>query len=451
MTHLFETQYVTLDVSRTLVETNLIGSGVRDFIEKWYVYPALSKMLRGDRINDTENRAVGHPYQRFAGMGPHKLITNELMYKQATEDNTKMSEWVEKNGKRFKHIVNIGIGGSYLGNRLLAHYVLSKYGEEGRTITFVTNDDIGQWNQYDHIAGGESDETLFVICSKSFTTGETLKALQGLRQVVNVKPENIIAVTNNVEAAAEAGIDTTFPMPEWVGGRFSIWGSCSLAARVYLGNELFDRFVSGGRTIDVHMAYGKPETNIPIILALIDHHYHTTMGAESRCIAPYSEALRYLPTYLQQLEMESLGKPNHLNHSLAVWGEIGPDCQHSYFQLIHQGPKIIPVEFILVKNHFNQELNISAIAQAKALYEGQGDAQGTQRPSTLIAIDDSIEGLGALLAIYEYKVFVLAQILGLNAFDQPGVELGKRLMIQLLNGENIDEITDQQLKIVGIK
>jgi glucose-6-phosphate isomerase len=313
------------------------------------------------------------------------------------------------------------------------------------------------------LKGLKAENTLFLIASKTFTTLETMtnarSALAWFRaQGGSDVARHFAALTTHVAAAAEFGITTTFGFWNWVGGRYSLWSAIGLPVAIAIGAQGFRDLLAGAHAMDQHFQSAPLETNLPVRLGLLDVWYRNFLGYTSRSIAPYHCALRRLPAYLQQLEMESNGKRVDRNgHALlygtspVLWGEPGTNGQHAYFQMLHQGTDMVLVEFIAVKKPTHnladhQELLLAnAIAQAQALMLGQADEGGHQhfpgnRPSTFLLLDElTPTSLGALIALQEHRVFVSGSVWGINSFDQFGVELGKVLAqdihARLLSGD----------------
>jgi glucose-6-phosphate isomerase len=357
-------------------------------------------------------------------------------------------------------VVNIGIGGSDLGPQM-AVLALQDFVIPGKRFHFVSNVDGHELAAV--LKGLKAENTLFLIASKTFTTLETMtnarSALAWFRaQGGSDVARHFAALTTHVAAAAEFGITTTFGFWNWVGGRYSLWSAIGLPVAIAIGAQGFRDLLAGAHAMDQHFQSAPLETNLPVRLGLLDVWYRNFLGYTSRSIAPYHCALRRLPAYLQQLEMESNGKRVDRNgHALlygtspVLWGEPGTNGQHAYFQMLHQGTDMVLVEFIAVKKPTHnladhQELLLAnAIAQAQALMLGQADEGGHQhfpgnRPSTFLLLDElTPTSLGALIALQEHRVFVSGSVWGINSFDQFGVELGKVLAqdihARLLSGD----------------
>jgi glucose-6-phosphate isomerase len=403
-----------------------------------------NSMFAGDAINHTERRAVKHWLLRAPrdatdpdAVAVHETLDAMLAYAERVRADTAITD-----------IVNIGIGGSDLGPQM-AVAALQAHCVPGKRFHFVSNVDGHEIAAV--LQGLQPQHTLFLIASKTFTTLETMtNARTANRWFVQSGGQDVArhfaALTTNVQGAAEMGITTTFPFWDWVGGRYSMWSAIGLPVAIAIGAQGFRDFLAGAHDMDRHFREAPLAGNLPMQLGLLDVWYRNFHGFASSSIAPYHSALRRLPAYLQQLEMESNGKgvdregrPLGVATSPVVWGEPGTNGQHAYFQMLHQGPERIPVEFIAVKqpSHdlplHHDLLLANALAQAQALMQGREDTGGHRnftgnRPSTFLVLDDlSPRSLGALVALYEHRVFTSGAVWGINSFDQWGVELGKVL------------------------
>jgi glucose-6-phosphate isomerase len=345
-------------------------------------------------------------------------------------------------------VVNIGIGGSDLGPHM-AVLALDAFASTGKRLHFVSNVDGHELAAI--LAKLDAKKTLFLIASKSFTTIETMTNAQSakrwfIEQGQTDTARHFAALTTNVAAAKAFGIETTFGFWDWVGGRYSVWSAIGLPLAIAIGAQGFREFLAGAHAMDEHFRSSPIESNLPVRLALLDVWYRNFHGFTSRSIAPYHSALRRLPAYLQQLEMESNGKRVDaagaalpFATSPVLWGEAGTNGQHAYFQMLHQGTEVVPVEFVAIKKPrhnlaaHHPLLLANALAQAQALMVGQADTDGHQdfpgnRPSTFLLLDDlTPTSLGALIALQEHRVFVSGSLWGINSYDQWGVELGKVL------------------------
>jgi glucose-6-phosphate isomerase len=415
-------------------------------------------MLRGDAINNTENRAVLHTLLRqkqpLAQVNTAQAATdnvaNQAKLKDVHATLSAMLAYAEqvRADAKITDIVNIGIGGSDLGPQM-AVLALQGFATTGKRIHFVSNVDGHEIAQT--LSGLKVENTLFLIASKTFTTIETMTNAASakawfLAQGGTNTARHFAALTTNVAAANAFGITTTFGFWDWVGGRYSLWSAIGLPLAIAIGADGFQQFLAGAADMDAHFATAPLELNLPVRLGLLDVWYRNFHGFTSRCVAPYHAFLSRLPAYLQQLEMESNGKRvdkdgKALSYSTSpvVWGEPGTNGQHAFFQMLHQGTDVIPMEFIAVKtpSHNIQPhhtlLLANALAQAQAFLQGKSDAGGHKhfpgnRPSTFFVLDQlTPQSFGALIALYEHRVFVSGAVWGINSFDQFGVELGKVL------------------------
>jgi glucose-6-phosphate isomerase len=417
-------------------------------------------MLAGEAINHTENRAVLHTLLREnkpvdqlnRAQAASENIANELTAKlrdvHTTLDAMLAYATQMRADKQITDIVNIGIGGSDLGPQM-AVLALQGFATTGQRFHFVSNVDGHELAAtLQHL---KPQSTLFLIASKTFTTIETMTNAHSakawfLAQGGLDTARHFAALTTNVAAAEAFGVSTTFGFWDWVGGRYSLWSAIGLPVAIAIGAEGFRQMLRGAADMDAHFASAPLEHNLPMRLGLLDVWYRNFHGFTSRCVAPYHAALHRLPAYLQQLEMESNGKRVDKNGqaltystSPVVWGEPGTNGQHAFFQMLHQGTDVIPVEFIAVKTPthalkaHHELLLANALAQAQALLQGQSDTGGHKhflgnRPSTFFVLDAlTPTSFGALIALYEHRVFVSGAVWGINSFDQFGVELGKVL------------------------
>jgi glucose-6-phosphate isomerase len=358
-------------------------------------------------------------------------------------------------------ILHIGIGGSVLGPKLL---VEALGGGSRLTVSFLSNIDPQAF--LDAVAALDPATTVVVAVSKTFTTPETLANLDAamgwLRDAGVADPYGrVVAVTASPEAAVDAGIDETrvLQFSEGVGGRYSLWSSVSVSAALALGWNLFEELLEGAAEMDRHFRYADAAENVPLLGAFADLLYTRKLGSQSRAVFAYDERLRLLVSYLQQLEMESNGKSVTVDGAPVggptapvVWGGVGTDAQHAVFQLLHQGTALIPVEFVAVAqddSHIpahHRQLLLNAFAQGAALMRGSKSddphrSYPGNRPSATILLDRlDARTLGALLAFYEHRTFANAVLLGINPFDQFGVELGKAIARELAEGANDSDL-----------
>jgi glucose-6-phosphate isomerase len=424
-------------------------------------------MFAGDVVNPTECRAALHTALRASdSAAPHAAtVAREREKMSHFAGEVRSGAWTGASGKRIRHIVNIGIGGSDLGPKMVCH-ALAHLADPDLSVHFVSNVDGA--DLYRVMQQIDPETTLAIIVSKTFTTQETMTNARSLRDwfVANgVRGEalsrHFVGVSSNVDEVVKFGIarDNVFQMWDWVGGRYSLWSAVGLSIMLAAGPEGFDDLLAGAHAMDSHFRDTPLERNLPVLMGLLGVWYRDLFGAQSQLVAPYSEALHYLPSYLQQLEMESNGKSTLLSGepldyptAAVIWGEPGTNGQHAFFQMLHQGPTLIPVDFIalLTPEHplaaHHPQLLANCFAQSEALMVGRtlDEARrvaGEQRPelaghlvfpgnrpSTTILVDAlTPRSLGALIALYEHKVLVQAALWDINPFDQWGVELGKIL------------------------
>jgi glucose-6-phosphate isomerase len=441
-------------------------------------------MLAGAPVNATEGRAVLHTALRAPrGSAPpfnqfnddvHATLDAMLAYAERVRSEA---------GQGFTDIVNIGIGGSDLGPQMIVP-ALDAFAHPGLTLHFVSN--VDGHDIAPVLRALKPAETLFIIASKTFTTQETMANAHAAKAWFDANggtdtARHFVATTTNVAAAAQFGITTTFGFWDWVGGRYSLWSAIGLPIALAIGADNFRALLAGAHAMDEHFAHAPAARNLPLLLGLIDVWYRNFHRFGSRSVAPYHQGLKRLPAYLQQLEMESNGKRVDLNGeplpfatSPVVWGEAGTNGQHAYFQMLHQGTDVIPVEFILVKRPTHAlsglrgpllaqlekqhtMLLANGLAQSQALMQGKTTEQAQaekaptaskaldpltlarhrtfpgNRPSTTLMLDQlTPRSLGALIALYEHRVFTSGALWGINSFDQWGVELGKALCNDLL-------------------
>jgi glucose-6-phosphate isomerase len=391
-------------------------------------------LFSGKPINNTENRPAWHTALRSPDAPAEVLQTLDRMRAFASE---------LRGAKRYKRIVNLGTGGSDLGPRLLVDALASGKDAGPLEVRFAANVDPKDLERA--LEGAEPASTLFVIASKTFTTQETMSNAAAAKRWGG---KAFAAVTSSVEAAKKFGVDEIFPMWDWVGGRFSVWSAVGFSAMCAIGPDAFDEFLRGGHEIDRHFAETPLDKNIPVLMALIGVWNTNFLGMATHAVLPYSNALRLLPAYLQQLEMESNGKRvdregREVAYATApvLWGAEGTVSQHSFHQLLHQGTQVVPCDFI----ELGLERNLSANcrAQADALAFGTDDPAlppdrqyPGNRPSSMLLLEGlTPRNLGKIIALYEHKVFTQGVIWNVNSFDQWGVELGKELAKKILKGE----------------
>jgi glucose-6-phosphate isomerase len=433
-------------------------------------------MFRGEKINITEKRAVLHVALRAPrtekifvdGVDVVPEVHAVLNKMAAFANRVRSGEWKGHTGKKIKTVINIGIGGSYLGPEM-AYSALREYSDRSMQFRFVANVDGAAFAEATHDL--DPAETLFVLSSKTFTTLETMTNAATARRwtLAALKDESAIAkhfvaVSTNAAAVAKFGIDTAnmFGFWDWVGGRYSMDSAIGLADMIAFGADNFRDMLAGFHEMDVHFQTAPPEKNLPMLLGLLTVWYNNFFGAQTLGIMPYSDNLRRFTAYLQQLEMESNGKHvdlegNRVSYETGpiIWGEPGTDGQHSFYQLIHQGTKLIPCDLL----GFNQPLSsytdhhdylmANLFAQAEALAFGKTEAEvkaegvpdfqvpfrvfDGNRPTNMILADKLTPRIvGALVALYEHSVFTQGAIWNIDSFDQWGVELGKVLAVRII-------------------
>ena len=434
---------------------------------------ATRAMLSGAPVNATEGRAVLHTALRSppGSADPHHApgtahaVAATLARMRALAEALRGGQWRGATGERITDLVHVGIGGSHLGPQFACE-ALREFASDRIRVHFLSNIDPGTWERVRaQISAGS---TLAVIASKSWRTDETARNASALREwllAAGIAPDklhrHLLAVTANVEAARAFGIgeDAILPFWDWVGGRFSLWSAIGVSVMVAIGADAFSRMLAGAHAMDQHFATAPLERNAPVLLALVSAWNRLALPDASEVVVPYCDALARLPAHLQQLQMESNGKsvdvdgnPLEIATMPAVWGGAGTDAQHSYFQALHQGTTVHPVDFVVVipahedAQGRDRALVANAIAQAAALASGDApvatDAPTSasaaalaahrrypgNRPSTTILLERlDPESFGALVALYEHKTAALGWLWRINSFDQWGVELGKRV------------------------
>lgn len=470
---------VTLDYSKQRID-DTVRSALLALAEEQGVPQAREDMFAGRAINTSEDRAAWHVALR----APH----GAPMYDEVHEIRRAMAEfaaqvrdgsWVGFSGQSITDVVNIGIGGSDLGPRLICEALADGSGPRAH---FVANVDPADLD--DTLAGLDPASTLVIVTSKSFGTAETLANARVARQwLVDAGAaeadiaKHFVAVSTNAEAVSEFGIERMFGFWDWVGGRYSLWSAVGLSILIAVGPETFETLLGGAHAMDTHFREAPLDQNLPVMLGLTGIWNNNFLDLTSHCVVPYAQRLASLPAFLQQLEMESNGKSVTREGESAkvatvptIWGSVGTNAQHAYFQMLHQGELAVDLDFVLplsgpdaASDPRERERVANCIAQAEALMCGRDSAeleaelkaQGLEgealqhrlaarrfdgnRPSNMLVLENlDAHHVGALIAAYEHKVFVQGIIWNINSFDQWGVELGKTMAGQLvgeLSGE----------------
>ncbi|HEX7028330.1 MAG TPA: glucose-6-phosphate isomerase [Gammaproteobacteria bacterium] len=467
-----------------------------------------ARMFDGERINHTEDRAVLHIALRNRSDRPIRVDDTDIMPSvrgvqaemRAFAGAVRTGQWVGYSGKPVTDVVNIGIGGSDLGPFMVCR-ALKPYGKPGLRMHFVSN--VDGTHIHDTVQQCNPETTLFIVSSKSFSTQETLNNALAARAwfldnggVEKDIDKHFVAVTSNNPLATEFGIspDAQFEMWDWVGGRYSLWSAIGLPIAIYIGMDRYEELLDGAYAMDEHFRTAELERNMPVLLALLGVWYNNFLGFETHAVLPYIQHLASLPDYLQQADMESNGKcvdrdGNRVDYQTGpvIWGGTGTNAQHAFFQLMHQGTKPIPADFILAKQSHapldNQQrmLLANGLAQMEALMKGKTDAEVAaelsarkvpaekagrltpyqvfegNKPSNAVLMDKlTPQTLGALIALYEHKIFVQGVIWNINSFDQWGVEYGKQLAKGVLNAlenrpDGLDVSSSTQNLIARVK
>ena len=486
-----------VDLSKNLIDDATLEQ-LLALADQTEVFALRDAMLRGDRINVTENRSVLHTALRRAA-GEELIVDGRNVVADVREvlervysfaNRVRSGEWVGVTGKPVKTVVNVGIGGSDLGP-VMAYEALKPYVQEGLECRFISNidpTDVGETTK-----DLDPETTLVIVASKTFTTLETITNAHAVRDwflgslrakgIINNDPEqekdaiskHFVAVSTALDKVAEFGIDpaNAFGFWSWVGGRYSVDSAIGTSLAIAIGPEHFEEFLGGMRAIDQHFASAAPKENLPLIMGLLNVWYSNFLGADTHAVLPYSQYLHRFPAYLQQLTMESNGKsvrrdgsPVFYDTGEVFWGEPGTNGQHAFYQLIHQGTRMVPADFIAFARPTwpirdgeadMHELFLSNFfAQTKALAFGKTAdevrAEGTpeeivparvfagNKPTTSIlapALTPAV--VGELIALYEHITFTQGIVWGIDSFDQWGVELGKKLALEIAPAVQGDE------------
>ena len=478
-----------VDISKNIIDNTTL-SLLFDLANECDLKDAISKQFSGDLINETENRAVLHTAVR-ANEDSNIKVDNTNVIPGLNQTKNRIKDFTNNiltgklrgsTDKAFTDVVNIGIGGSDLGPVMVVEAL--KYYSSKLNSHFVSNVD------GDHVLEVikklNPETTLFVVVSKTFTTQETLSNANTIKNWIikklnkNAVSKHFAAVSTNQNAIQDFGIksDYVFPMNDWVGGRFSLWSAVGLSISLSVGYDNFKALLNGANEMDEHFKNTEFSSNIPVVLALLSIWYNNFFKAETEAVIPYTQYLSRLPAYLQQAIMESNGKSvdrsgNPLNYQTGniIWGDTGTNSQHAFFQLIHQGTKLIPCDFIGFKfplhmeNTQHHKLMSNFFAQTEALMMGKDEElvaselknskmpkkqidflkpfkvfEGNKPTNTLLIDKLTPKNLGALISMYEHKIFVQGVVWNIFSYDQWGVELGKQLASKVLN-----EITQNKI------
>ncbi len=480
-----------VDISKHRVTRETLGL-LAELAHEAGVAERRAQMFAGAHINTSEDRAVGHVALRLPA-GAHMDIDGAdaaaevhgvLARMRAFADAVRSGEWRGATGERITTVVNIGIGGSDLGPDMV-HRALRFYADAGISARFVSNVDPA--DILSALDGLDPATTLFIVASKTFSTLETLTNATAARRWLvaalgeDAVAKHFVAVSTAADRVAEFGIDTEhmFGFWDWVGGRFSVDSAIGLSVMVTIGPDRFDEFLAGMHAVDRHFVEEPFESNAPVLLALLGVWYSNFFGAESRVVLPYSDDLARFPAYLQQLTMESNGKsvrtdgtPVTTSTGEIFWGEPGTNGQHAFFQLLHQGTRLVPADFLgfaratedaptrdgsgsmhdLLMSNFFAQTKVLAFGKTAEEIAAEGTAPelvphkvmpGNRPSTTILAPRLTPSTLGQLIALYEHQVFVSGVIWGIDSFDQWGVELGKQQALALAPLLASDEPVDQ--------
>ena len=483
-----------LDYSKNLIDCETIDS-LLDLAEETEVCQWRTKMFTGAKINKTEDRAVLHTALRRQSDEPLILdgenvtehVQNQLEKMEGFVDKVRQGHWLGYSGKRITDIVNIGVGGSNLGPQMVTE-ALKHYSDGGVNVHYVSNVDGAQIVEV--LRPLDPQKVLFIVSSKTFTTTETMtNAKTAMKWLTSSSfdeksvAKHFVAVTANKENAMSLGIEeqNIFDMWDWVGGRFSLWSAIGLAIALDLGFDKFKELLEGANEMDQHFINAPLRDNMPAIMALISVWNTTFLGARSQAILPYDQTLHMLSAYLQQAEMESNGKSvtwdgDEVEYATvpSIWGELGINVKHAFYQYLHQSNNVVPADFIgsvesvtPVKGH-HETLMANFFAQTQALMAGVNEEQvradlkakgrtpdyidkvsphkvhkGNRPTNTILLKRIDPKTLGSLIAAYEHKIFVQGIILQICSFDQWGVELGKGLAAEIQDELESNKISDK--------
>ncbi len=476
---------IFLDYSKNLIDDDAMAK-LRGLLSLSGFDAMRKKFLSGEKINTTEKRAVLHTALRYKGDSPIFVDGKDVMpevravlkHMEEFTNLVRSGKWLGHTGKRIRSVVNIGIGGSDLGPVMVTEALRHFATPDSPEVYFVSN--IDGTHIAETLKKVNIEETLFIVASKTFTTLETmtnantakdavLKAFDGDKKAI---AKHFVALSTNAEAVSEFGIDTAnmFEFWNWVGGRYSLWSAIGLSIALRIGFDNYMQLHQGAYEMDEHFKNAPVEKNLPVILALLGVWYDNFMGAQSYAILPYDQYMHRFTAYFQQADMESNGKTvdrdsKRVDYQTGpiLWGEPGTNGQHAFYQLIHQGTKLIPCDFIAPANSLNpvgdhhRKLLSNFFAQPEALMNGKTLAEATEelraagkseeeiqmlaphkvfegnKPTNSLFVDTiDPKTLGALIALYEHKIFTQGVIWNINSFDQWGVELGKQLAKKII-------------------
>jgi glucose-6-phosphate isomerase len=445
---------LTLDFTRQRVSAEVLAT-LAQLAEEVGLRERIAAMYRGEVINTTEKRQVLHTALRRENAPYAEEVRAERERMLAFADGVRAGSIRGSGGQTFELVVNIGIGGSDLGPAMAVE-ALRPLSAGAPRIAFVSN--IDGCRLADTLAGADPRRTLFIVCSKTFTTLETRTNAETARRWLVERlgaaavPDHFAAVSTNAAAMDAFGVhpEYRFNMWDWIGGRYSVWSSIGVSLAIAIGSGAFRQFLAGGAAMDEHFATAPWPANLPALMGLIGVWNIEFLGLPTLAVLPYDERLARFPAYLQQLDMESNGKrvradgtPVFCQTAPVVWGEPGNNAQHSFFQMLHQGTPRAALDFLLPArsscgNQAAQDLAIAnCLAQAEAFAFGQQvedphKVHEGNRPSSLVMFPCLQPAtLGALIALYEHKVFTQSVVWGINAFDQWGVELGKKMAMEI--------------------
>ena len=437
-----ETTNLKLDYSLQTIDRNTIQNLVA-LAREYKLNEYISALLDGKNVNFNQNRPALHSALRAncnekifvngQDVIPEIIKTRQKIY--AIAQQIRANKWLQE---KVTDIVNIGIGGSDLGPKM-AIYALQTYNDTAINFHLISNDDPKRISNLLNTLNIQT--TIFVVASKSFTTKETITNLQRVinylgndKQLIS---KQIIAITGQTKLAKQYGITNTLPIWDWVGGRYSFCSAVNLILTIMIGEEAFSELLNGAKNMDEHFKNAEYAGNIPVILALLDIWNVNFFKARSHLILTYCESLNYLPAFLQQLVMESNGKSTDNNQSPIpystapiVWGGLGPQAEHAYYQLLQQGTHYNNIEYIFVKEECYKEINELAYKKLAALTNGVGSANPKQFKiaSNMIYLNKvTPQTIGELIAMYEHRIYCQSVLWNINAFDQPGVDTAKKL------------------------